>query len=112
VSPEFDYFTAVDDLKQPEEDAGAGMIGSVEFNSACYYRYSNVDTVQLVKNLGGDSRLAQRALRAFLEATLLALPNAKQNSFAALNPPGFVLAVVRDRAQPASLANAFESPII
>lgn len=112
VSPEFDYFTAVDDLKKPEEDAGAGMIGSVEFNSACYYRYSNVDVDQLVRNLGGDAELARRALRAFVEATILALPDAKQNSFAAQNAPGFVLAVVRDRRQPVSLANAFEAPVL
>jgi CRISPR system Cascade subunit CasC len=112
VSPEFDYFTAVDDLKQPEEDAGAGMIGSVEFNSACYYRYSNVDVDQLVRNLNGDADLARRALRAFVEAALLALPDAKQNSFAAQNAPGFVLAVVRNRRQPVSLANAFEAPVL
>jgi CRISPR system Cascade subunit CasC len=111
VSSEFDYFTAVDDLKPVEEDAGAGMIGSVEFNSACYYRYSNVDVDQLVRNLNGDVELARRALRAFIEATILALPDAKQNSFAAQNAPGFVLAVVRDRRQPVSLANAFEAPV-
>jgi len=112
VSPEFDYFTAVDDLKRREEDAGAGMIGSVEFNSACYYRYSNVDVDQLVRNLDGDAELARRALRAFIEATILAMPDAKQNSFAAQNAPGFVLAVVRDRRQPVSLANAFEAPVL
>ncbi len=111
VSSEFDYFTAVDDLKPVEEDAGAGMIGSVEFNSACYYRYSNVDVDQLVHNLNGDVELARTALRAFVQATILALPDAKQNSFAAQNAPGFVLAVVRDRRQPVSLANAFESPV-
>ncbi|HZQ34396.1 MAG TPA: type I-E CRISPR-associated protein Cas7/Cse4/CasC, partial [Dehalococcoidia bacterium] len=112
VSSEFDYFTAVDDLKPLEEDAGAGMIGSIEFNSACYYRYSNVDVDQLMRNLNGDAELARRALRAFIEATILALPDAKQNSFAAQNAPGFVLAVVRDRRQPVSLANAFEAPVL
>lgn len=111
VSPEFDYFTAVDDLKPKDEDAGAGMIGTVEFNSACYYRYSNIDIGQLQRNLGDDAELARRALAAFLTASILALPDAKQNSFAALNPPGFVFAVVRDRRQPCSLANAFEQPI-
>jgi CRISPR system Cascade subunit CasC len=87
------------------------MIGTVEFNSACYYRYSTIDTDQLQKNLGGDADLARRALEAFLTASIMALPDAKQNSFAALNPPGFVFAVVRDRKQPCSLANAFERPI-
>src|SRR5690606_38059401 len=35
VDNEYDYFTAVDDAKQDDEDedAGAAMIGTVEFNS-------------------------------------------------------------------------------
>src|SRR5207237_319172 len=36
-SVEMDYYTAVDDLK-PDDTAGADMIGTVEFNSACFYR--------------------------------------------------------------------------
>jgi CRISPR system Cascade subunit CasC len=35
---EVDFFSAVDEIK-PAESAGAGHIGSLEFNSACYYRY-------------------------------------------------------------------------
>ncbi|HZU75703.1 MAG TPA: type I-E CRISPR-associated protein Cas7/Cse4/CasC [Dehalococcoidia bacterium] len=111
VNLEFDYFTAVDDLKRREEDAGAGYLDTVQFNSACYYRYSNVAVNQLQKNLGGDIALARDALKAFLEATILSLPDAKQNSFAAQNHPAFILSVVRDRRQPASLANAFERAI-
>src|SRR6185312_16225076 len=49
IAMESDYFTAVEDLKEVAErqgvgqDAGAGMIGTVEFNSACYYRYAAID---------------------------------------------------------------------
>ena len=46
---EMDYYTAVDDLK-PSDTAGADMIGTVEFNSACFYRYANLDLGQLRKN--------------------------------------------------------------
>src|SRR5690606_15043257 len=42
VLMEFDYYTAVDDL-QPEAEPGAGMIGTVGYNSSCYYRYALVD---------------------------------------------------------------------
>ena len=38
---EWDYYTAVDDLRdrdEEEDDTGAGMIGDVESNSACYYK--------------------------------------------------------------------------
>src|SRR5690606_19480268 len=34
VENEYDYYTAVDDRKAAAEETGAGMIGTVEFNSA------------------------------------------------------------------------------
>lgn len=114
VSAEFDYYTAVDDLK-PDDTSGADMIGTVEFNSACYYRYANIDLEQLKKNLKVDSdhvdsELAEAAVRAFLIASRDAIPTGKQNSFAARNAPSFFLAVVRDRGA-WSLANAFVAPV-
>lgn len=109
VSMEMDYYTAVDDLK-PEDTAGADMIGTVEFNSSCFYRYASIDLGQLTKNLRGDEELARRAAVAFLEASVAAVPTGKQNTFAAHNPPSLVFAVVRDRGQ-WSLANAFVQPV-
>jgi CRISPR system Cascade subunit CasC len=105
VSMEFDFFTAVDDLS-PEEETGAGMMGTVEFNSACFYRYANIDLKQLTGNLAGDSELAQKAVEAFLRAAVATIPTGKQNSMAAQNPPSLVFAVVRDKGL-WSLANAF-----
>ena len=55
---EYDFFTAVDDDKSrsEEEDAGAGMMGTVEFSSATMYRYATVNLDMLVENLGdGDA---------------------------------------------------------
>lgn len=109
VRGEFDYFTAVDDLL-PDSETGAGMIDTVEFNSACLYRYSNVDTDQLVENLGGDRELAERGLKAYLGATVTSLPSGKQNSMAAHNPPSLVFAVKREHGQ-WNLANAFADPV-
>ena len=86
VDTEFDYFTAVDDLL-PDEEAGAGMIGTVEFNSACYYRYACVDAGQLSENLEGDADLVRRAVEAFARAFVTVMPTGKQNTFAAHNPP-------------------------
>ncbi len=107
---EMDYYTAVDDLK-PDDTAGADMIGTVEFNSSCFYRYANLDVDQLVKNLDDDARTARNApLRAFLAAFVHAIPTGKQNTFAAHNSPSLVFAVVRD-GQPVSLANAFVKPV-
>jgi CRISPR system Cascade subunit CasC len=106
---EFDFYTAVDDL-QPQEEAGAGMMGTIEFNSSCFYRYANIDFEQLVKNLQGDVELARKSVEAFLRAAIAAVPTGKQNSMAAQNPPSFVLAVVRPHGL-WSLANAFVKPV-
>jgi len=110
VDREFDFYTAVDDLK-PEDTAGADMMGTVEFNSACFYRYAVVDWEKLVTNLQGDAELAAKGLRAFLDGFVVAEPTGKQNTFAAHNPPEFVVASVRHNTAPRNLANAFEVPV-
>lgn len=109
VSLEFDFYTAVDDLK-PDDTAGADMLGTIEYNSACFYRYSNVDLAQLQKNLDNDSDLTRKTLEAFIRASISAVPTGKQNSMAAQNPPLFVLAVAR-KSGFWSLANAFVKPV-
>ncbi|WP_040005263.1 type I-E CRISPR-associated protein Cas7/Cse4/CasC [Fibrisoma limi] len=110
MNMEFDYFTAVDDL-QPEDNAGAGMIGTVGFASSCFYRFACVDWDQLTRNLGGDAAAAREGVMAFAEAFIQARPSGKQNTFAAHSLPAFILIVVREKGQPVSLANAFEKPV-
>lgn len=110
VDREFDFYTAVDDRK-PEDTAGADMMGTVEFNSACFYRYAVVDWEKLVENLQSDTELATKGLRAFLEGFVVAEPTGKQNTFAAHNPPEFVAVSVRHNTAPRNLANAFETAI-
>ena len=110
VEREFDFYTAVDDLK-PEDTAGADMMGTVEFNSACFYRYAVVDWEKLVANLQNDTELATKGLRAFLEGFVVAEPTGKQNTFAAHNPPEFVAVSVRRNTAPRNLANAFETAV-
>lgn len=110
VEREFDFYTAVDDNK-PEDTAGADMLGTVEFNSACFYRYLAIDLEKLLQNLQSDEELLQAGLRAFLEAAINAVPSGKQNSFAAHNPPSFLAFTVRRDACPRNLANAYEQPV-
>jgi CRISPR system Cascade subunit CasC len=110
VAVEMDFFTAVDDLN-PGAETGAGMMGVVEFNSACFYRYALVDVDQLAQNLGGDRALARDATVAFARASVAAVPTGKQNSMAAHNPPSYVRLKVRDGGTPWSLANAFARPV-
>jgi CRISPR system Cascade subunit CasC len=110
LKQEFDYYTAMDDLK-PESEPGADMIGDVEFNSCTYYKYLNVHWDELLKNLGDDRTIARRAVLALLEAAAMAHPTGKQNSFGAFNLPDFVLVEVSNRNLPVSYANAFLKPV-
>jgi CRISPR system Cascade subunit CasC len=113
VNLELDFFTAVDDLKDKSamDDAGAGMLGTVGYDSACYYRYALVDFEQLSANLNGGTEDALNSLEAFLKAFIDAIPGAKRNSFAHGNQPFLVLAVVRGEGTPCSLVNAFARPV-
>jgi CRISPR system Cascade subunit CasC len=108
VVNEYDYYTAVDDLNL--QDSGADMIGTVDFNSACYYRYANLDLGQLGENLGGDNDLIGRAAAAWLSAFINAVPSGKQNSMAARTMPDTLLTVVREHGA-WNLANAFLKPV-
>jgi CRISPR system Cascade subunit CasC len=112
VDPEYDYFTAVDDRKgalDPEEDAGAGMIGTVEFNSSTLYRYATVDVDALQRNLG-DRAMTLRGLGAFARAFITSMPTGKQNTFANRTLPDAVLVTLR-ADQPVSLVGAFEDAL-
>ena len=51
VSTMFDFYTALDDL-MPKDTTGADMLGQIEFNSACFYRYANIDVTALATTLG------------------------------------------------------------
>ena len=109
VSTEFDYFTAMDDLA-PDDNAGAGMIGTVEFLSSTLYRYATLDVYHLCENLG-SIKAARKAVEAFLQAFVHSMPTGKQNTFANRTMPSAVLIQLRD-TQPVSLVNAFEKPVV
>jgi CRISPR system Cascade subunit CasC len=109
VDTEFDYYTAVDD-ENTKDETGAGMIGTVEFNSSTLYRYATVGLHQLAENLGGDVEATVEALRVFLTAFATSMPTGHQNSFAHRTPPNLVTVVVR-HDQPVNLVSAFENPV-
>lgn len=111
VELEFDYYTAVDDEKDKAagDDAGAAMIGTVEFNSATLYRYATIAVDQLSNNLG-DSTAVAPAVTQFIEAFAKSMPTGHQNSFANRTRPALV-AVVGREDQPVNLVTAFESPV-
>lgn len=113
VDNEIDFFAAVDDL-QPKEESGAGMTGTLEFNSATYYRFAalNLDMLRDKDHLvilSPEER--KQVVRTFVEASLLAVPGARKNSMNAATLPGYVLGVVRNSGHPVQLVNAFEKPV-
>ncbi|MDR0990925.1 MAG: type I-E CRISPR-associated protein Cas7/Cse4/CasC [Propionibacteriaceae bacterium] len=111
IETEYDYFTAVDDHKaaDAEEDAGAGMIGTVEFDSATLYRYATVDVDLLRMNLG-DIEATKRAVSAFLKSFTYSMPTGKQHTFANRTLPDAVVISLR-QDQSVSLVGAFEEPV-
>lgn len=108
VEPEFDYYTAVDDFQESQEETGAGMIGTVEFNSSTLYRYANVNVPGLLTNLD-DPAATARAAAAFVESLVLSMPTGKQNTFANRTMPDVVVVSIRND-QPVNLVGAFETP--
>jgi CRISPR system Cascade subunit CasC len=108
VSPEFDFFTAVDDLN-PASEPGAAMMGYVEFNSATLYRFATIGAELLAANLGGSAAVAG-GVCAFVEAFVKSLPTGHQNTFAAMTLPDLVVVSLRND-QPVSLVGAFEEPV-
>lgn len=75
VNSEVEFFTALDDLQQ-EDDTGSAHMGSLEFNSATYYRYISLDLGQLWQTLNGEGM--QEAISAFTKALFIAIPAARQ----------------------------------
>lgn len=106
VTVEDDFFSAVDDLNEGKEDAGAAHLGEVEFGSGLFYHYICVNRELLVDNLKKDAELAGRALRALVEAALTVAPTGKQNSFASRSRAMYALAE-KGNQQPRSLSVSF-----
>lgn len=112
VDAESDFFTAVDDVKQgsdDESDAGAAMIGQIEFNAATYYRYANVDANRLNDTLG-DAGVTAKAIAAFVHAFITSMPKGKINTFAQGTLPDLVVVNIRD-TQAVNLVGAFQKPV-
>lgn len=112
TSNEVDFFSAVDEMK-PEDSEGAGHIGTLEFNSACYYRYVglNVSMLASASHLGHmDEASRGEVIKAFLKSAIFAVPEARKNSMFGFAPPAFVLGL-RRQGHPLSLINAFEEPV-
>ena len=90
VANEVEFFTALDD---ENKDPGAAHMGSLEFNSATYYRYISLDMGQLYKSLAGEK--ISESVEAFTKALFTAIPSARQTTQSAACPWQFARVLVR-----------------
>ena len=108
VQTEFDYYTAVDELA-PEDNAGAGMLGTIEYNSSTLYRYANIAMHELVRQLGSREQ-AIAAAKLFIQAFANSMPTGKANTFANQTLPQLLMINIR-RDRPVNLVTAYEKPV-
>jgi len=90
VSNEVEFFTALDDNKKEQ---GSAHMGSLEFNSATYYRYVSLDLGQLFTNLAGSN--IPESVIAFAKALFVAVPAARQTTMSGASPWDFARITVR-----------------
>lgn len=92
VDPEIDFFTAVDDCR-PEDQTSSAHMGTLEYNSATYYRYISLDLGQLAETLKTDD--ITQAVEAFTQALFLAVPSARQATMSAASPWDYAIVTLR-----------------
>lgn len=103
VSNEVEFFTALDDL---QEEPGSAHMGSLEFNSATYYRYVSLDLGQLAQTLGTED--LKPAIEAFTKALYTAVPNARQTTMSGAGGWDFARVLVRKGQR---LQLSFDDPV-
>lgn len=103
VSNEVEFFTALDDL---QTEPGSAHMGSLEFNSATYYRYVSLDLGQLAQTLGEED--LKKAIAAFTQALFVAVPSARQTTQSGASPWEFARVLVRKGQR---LQVPFETPV-
>jgi len=90
VSNEVEFFTALDDCAT---EPGSAHMGSLEFNSATYYRYVSLDLGQLGQTLAGQN--LPEAVENFTKALFVAVPTARQATQSGASPWEFAKVLVR-----------------
>ncbi len=107
---ESDFYVAVDDHADSEDDTAGGFLGESFFTSGLFYGYARIDLRQLRQNLGGDAVLANDAAAAMVEALLTVSPRGKVTSHGSHSLASWAM-VERGPHMPSSLAAAFLRPV-
>ncbi|MER7114107.1 type I-E CRISPR-associated protein Cas7/Cse4/CasC [Saccharomonospora azurea] len=102
--PEFDFFTAVDDLT---EGTGSAHLGSASYSTGTFYRYSSINVSALATQIGRDAAFV--AATAWARAFFTTVPNGKQTTTGARTVADLAYVALRD--QPLNLSSAYEAPV-
>lgn len=100
---EVEFFTALDDL---QNEPGSAHMGTLEYNSATYYRYISLDLGQLRDNLGGEH--VGDAVENFIKALYLAVPAARQATQSGACPWDYARVLVRKGQR---MQISFDAPV-
>jgi CRISPR system Cascade subunit CasC len=92
ISNDIDFFTALDD-HPADDEKGSSHMGTIEFNSATYYRYISLDVGELSRHMSADD--VEIAIKAFTHALYLAVPSARQTTQSGASAWDFARVVVR-----------------
>ncbi len=107
---ENDFYVAIDDEKPAEEDVGAGFMGHQGFTAGVVLGWSAINIDQLLKNLGGDRDLMERAVGAYIRGIATTFPGGKAASFGTHARPVWMM-VEMGNAAPRNLIPAIYNPI-
>jgi len=103
VTNEVEFFTALDD---ESKEPGSAHMGSLEFNSATYYRYVSLNVAQLWQTLAGQN--IPEAIECFVKALYSAVPAARQATQSGASHWEFARVLVRKGQR---LQVPFETPV-
>lgn len=111
--PEPDFFSAIDDISRKNGNRASAHIDISLYTSPVLYRYFNLNLDILFDKyhmgfLGEEDR--KNIVADFLNASILSVPSAKQNSKFSRTLPAYAIILIGD-CQPVSFSNAFERPI-
>ncbi len=104
VANEVEFFTALDD---ESKELGSAHMGSLEFNSATYYRYVSLNVGQLWETLAGQN--IPEAIECFVKALYSAVPAARQATQSGASHWEFARILVRKGQR---LQVPFETPVV
>lgn len=103
ANSEVEFFTGLDDYA---DAPGSSHMGSLEFNSATYYRYISLDLGQLSQTL--DAEQLKEAVDAFTKALFVAIPSARQATMSGASAWDYARVLVRKGQR---LQVPFEAPV-